>query len=86
MSSESEVSRILQEIRDLLQEQVQLLRASAETSKQRIEQADQLAKRSVELQELGLARSRSNWKLYRVIVAAALSLLAAVAFLVAKTI
>lgn len=80
---EADNNAILTEIRDLLKEQTELLRNSAEVSKKHIEEAEEITNRSVELQELSIARSRSNWKLYRIIVVIALLILGCILLLTA---
>ncbi len=59
---------ILSEIRDLLKEQRDLISRGVEEIKIDKERSENTRKKSMELQEIAINRSKSNWRLYRIIV------------------
>ena len=59
---------ILSEIRDLLKEQIDLISRGVEEIKIDKERSENTRKKSMELQEIAINRSKSNWRLYRIIV------------------
>jgi len=62
--STDKLENLLAEIRDLQQQQLELLRTSQAERQRDI-------KESIELQKAAYERSKSNWRLYRVVISVA---------------